>query len=261
MAYDANFDKRKLLLHFDGVDGSTTFTDVTGKTVTAAGNAHIETDQSKFGGASGQFDGTGDYLQVPASADFSFGTGDLTLEAWVYLAGDSASAGEGRFANIVTVANINTTVYLGFVILGDGTTTGTGLRLYEGLNNVGVNTTITKNTWHHLAVTRSGSTVRFWVDGTQAGTDQTYTRSLGSSSYDLFVGGHTWIDFNYVLNGYIDDLRITKGLAEYTANFTPPTEAFPDSATPEESLIDIITIKNNSQLACMQAGFIYALGM
>ena len=71
-----------LLLHCDGTDGATTFTDSsdTSHTVTANGNAQIDTDQSKFGGASGLFDGTGDYLSIPDSADWDFGTGDWTID-------------------------------------------------------------------------------------------------------------------------------------------------------------------------------------
>ena len=78
----------KLLLHFDGTDGSTTFVDSSpsGKTVTAVGNAQIDTAQYKFGGASGLFDGNGDYLSVPDSDDWYFGTGDFTIDAWARFA-------------------------------------------------------------------------------------------------------------------------------------------------------------------------------
>ena len=77
----------KLLLHCDGADGSTTFIDsATGKTITASGNAQIDTAQYKFGGASGLFDGTNDFLYTPNHADFTFGTGDFTIDFWVRLA-------------------------------------------------------------------------------------------------------------------------------------------------------------------------------
>lgn len=80
----------KLLLHCDGTDGSTTFSDngVTGHTVTANGNAQIDTAQSKFGNASGLFDGTGDYLTIPDHADWNFGTGNFTIDAWIRFACD-----------------------------------------------------------------------------------------------------------------------------------------------------------------------------
>ena len=73
----------KLMLHMEGSDGSTTFTDEIGKAVTANGNAQIDTAQKKFGAASGLFDGTGDYLTLANSNDWSFGSGDFTIDFWV----------------------------------------------------------------------------------------------------------------------------------------------------------------------------------
>src|SRR3990167_7740340 len=75
-------DDTSLMLHMDGADASTTFTDETGKTVTANGNAQIDTAQSKFGGAAALFDGAGDYLTVSGSADWDLGTGDFTIDFW-----------------------------------------------------------------------------------------------------------------------------------------------------------------------------------
>ncbi len=83
----ANSANTVLLLHADGSNGSTVFVDSgsNGKTVTAYGNAQISTAQSKFGGASAYFDGNGDYLSVPSSDDWSFGTEAFTMEAWIRL--------------------------------------------------------------------------------------------------------------------------------------------------------------------------------
>ena len=84
---DAYFSDVVLLLHMGGTDGSTTFTDEKGHTVTANGDAQIDTAQSKFGGASALFDGSGDYLSVADSADFEFGSSDFTIDGWVRLHG------------------------------------------------------------------------------------------------------------------------------------------------------------------------------
>ena len=81
MAVDDSYTKA--LLHMDGSDGSTTFTDESGTTWTANGNAQIDTAQSKFGGASGLFDGASDYLQTPYTADHNTGTGDFTIDQWI----------------------------------------------------------------------------------------------------------------------------------------------------------------------------------
>jgi len=82
---DTYYSNVSLLLHCDGSNGSTTFTDnsPSPKTVTANGNASVSTAQSKFGGASAVFDGTGDYLSLDGSSGFAFGTGDFTIEFWL----------------------------------------------------------------------------------------------------------------------------------------------------------------------------------
>src|SRR3990167_5787652 len=87
----------KLLLHMDGADASTTFTDEVGHVFTPAGNAQIDTAQSKFGGASGLFDGTGDYITTPNSADFDPGTGSFTAEMWIRPAALTGIDGEGHY--------------------------------------------------------------------------------------------------------------------------------------------------------------------
>src|SRR5687768_6144765 len=95
------------LLHMDGADGSTTFTDESGKTWTARGDAQIDTAQSVFGGASGRLDGNGDFVDTPDHADWDFGSGDFTLDLRVRFAavgtayfithGDTYAGGSGWF--------------------------------------------------------------------------------------------------------------------------------------------------------------------
>ena len=82
---DASYSSVSLLLHGNGINGSTTITDnsPSPKTVTAVGNAQISTAQSKFGGGSIAFDGTGDYLTTPNNSDYQFGTSDFTVECWI----------------------------------------------------------------------------------------------------------------------------------------------------------------------------------
>jgi hypothetical protein len=124
-------------------------------------------------------------------------------------------------------------------ILGKGNGGGSGtyaLSFYQQKINWLANSTflsgtstLTNNTWYHFAACRSGSTLKLFVDGVEeySGTDTTdYTSSASFNAgdrQDLDPFGQ------YPLDGYIDDLRITKGVARYTANFTPPTAAFPDS--------------------------------
>jgi hypothetical protein len=203
-------DSTTLLLHGDGVDGSTVFTDETGKAVTAYGNAKISTAQSKFGGASMYFDGVGDYLRFGISTDFEF-PGDFSVEAWVYCG--------SHLGNIFSCRDVSTN--------------GITVRVYQGklsifyaagAGDITVNADHPINQWFHLALVRFGATVKVYQDGAEVGSALTWNGILlnaGSSS--PCVGAYLYPTPGEFFSGYIDDLRITKGLALYTANFTPPS--------------------------------------
>jgi len=196
-----------LLLHCDGLDGATTFNDnsSTGHTVTANGNAQIDTVQSKFGGASGLFDGTGDYLTVPSHADFGFGTGDFTIEFWMRF----NASGEMYVFDIGGGTNF-------YILIGASTVTV----LVAGVDQTSSYTHDT-NAWHHFAITRNGSTVRFFIDGIQINTNLTAGGSV--SQGEVRIGGYS--GGGATSNGWIDELRISKE-AKYTTNFSLATEAF-----------------------------------
>jgi len=223
---DPNFSNVSLLLHGNGANGSTTITDSSPspKTVTPVKNAQISTAQSKFGGGSIAFDGTGDCLTIPSSVDFNFGTGDFTIEAWCRF--DSA-------ADIAIVSGRGpTNGSLMFRRLGDNT-----LRL--GRNNVAFDLNSAALSWstgqfYHLATVKNGGTAYLFRDGVQVATGsntQSYSMTAGSdSNWAVGAGQSNSNDstLGLFINGYIDELRITKGVARYTANFTPPTAPFPD---------------------------------
>jgi hypothetical protein len=184
------------------------------------GNAQISTSVVKYGTGSLAFDGTGDVLKSPDSLSIAFGSGNFTVEGWI---------------NLNSVAAPTKGIIFGLSENAFGLRVGQGyLGSRNGLNIVRAGVadleycafTFAINTWYHIAVVRSGTTIYFFVDGVQ----QT-TQGSGGSSYTfpasplgLYVGANN--DGNENFNGYIDDLRITKGYARYTANFTPPTEAF-----------------------------------
>ena len=221
---DAYYANVSLLLHGNGTNGSTTITDnsPSPKTVTAEGNAQISTAQSKFGGASIAFDGTGDRVSVANNAAFDFGTGDFTVECWVF----SVAALNSYDAEYAHIAG-----------KGRGGAGGEySLGFYQQKINWFANaaatqgtTILTNNTWYHFAASRAGSTLRLFVNGLlESSTTNTldYTSSVSFNAGDRQAGDPGG---QYPLNGYIDDLRITKGVARYTSNFTPPTAQFPDS--------------------------------
>ena len=207
---DALFSSVSLLLHMNGTNGSTTFTDNSSNahTITAYGDAQISTAQSKFGGASGAFDGTGDYLMPPASSTLAMGTGNFTIETWVRF--NNFSALQAVFSYGTTQLNIYAN-------------TSSKLLAYVNGTAVGAVTTLSANTWYHVALCRSGSTVRFFINGTQEGST---TSSTNFTNNQMYIGRRS--DGTYQLNGYLDELRVTKA-ARYTAAFTAPTAPFPDS--------------------------------
>jgi hypothetical protein len=215
-----------LLLHGDGTNGSTTITDnsPSPKTVTAVGNAQISTAQSKFGGSSIAFDGTGDYLTIPSAALQPEGF-DYTVEFFVNLTTastyqtlyslpkDESGSGIAPFRIDVDAARIRP-------LIGDASNSS-WFSIATG------SITLSSTTWYHIAITKSGTTIRSFIDGV---LDLTLT---GAPATHSITSPSARIGYNNVADplfttGYIDDLRITKGVARYTANFTPPTAAFPD---------------------------------
>lgn len=233
---DPYYNNVSLLLHGNGTNGSTTFTDnsPSPKTLTAFGNAQISTAQSKFGGASMRFDGSGDSLTTPDHAAFEFGAGNFTIEAWVR-PGAYATNNNGEYQS--TIVCQDTFGQRAFAFNIRGTATSWTELVFLGFSSPTVYTLVTasvslsNSTWYHLAVVRSGNFIYFFVDGVliNAGgsafsetiqQDITSVLRIGANEFDA--------TYRYYFNGYIDDLRITKGVARYTANFTPPTAAFDD---------------------------------
>jgi hypothetical protein len=198
-----------LLLNFNGDNDSTTFTDSSpsGITVTANGDAKISTAESKFGGASGLFDGNGDYLSLSLAPSYS---DDFTIEFWFYRIGTGSGA-------------VNTLFAAGNIQSGVG-----GVHIYAETNgtlvwNDGFTAAISGGSapigeWVHVAAVRSGGTNTLYVNGTSVGTS---AQTFPVANAVVEIGGTP--RYGFFVNGYIDDFRIIKGTAVYTANFTPPT--------------------------------------
>jgi hypothetical protein len=177
------------------------------------GNAQVSTVQSKFGGSSLYFDGsTSNRVKPPASALFAFGTGNFTVEAWVYVTNMTTE----NF--VFDTRSSSSTAGMGFSLEPN-----TGKLRYSGnANNVLTSTAVSANTWTHVAWVRNGSTLTGYINGVSGGT------ASNSDNLTQTNGEVGNVPFSAVgTNMYIDDLRVTKGVARYTANFTPPTQAFP----------------------------------
>lgn len=200
-------------LHMNGANGSTTFTDIKGHTFTANGNAQISTAQSRFGGSSGLFDGTGDYLSAAASADFGFGAGAWTISAWVrpsVVTGDislfdsrvSSAVGVGIYTSLTAQSN------------------KWGLANNSAIVASGGN--LVANEWEYLEIVRSGNTVMGFRWGVLEWT-YTDTRTYASSAA-INIGANSSGGTGF--NGYINDFLITKGVARHTAKFVVPVATF-----------------------------------
>lgn len=182
--------------------------------IETVGNAQISTGVKKYGTGSLEFDGSGDWLLLADRPELQLGTGNFTVEGWLYLGATGAARG----------------------IVGKGTST-TGWLLSTNSSNQVVFTyesstitstgTLAGSTWYHIAVCREGTgtnQTKIYINGTNDGTGTVNTNF--NQTNVMYVGANrTGGD---AMNGYIDDLRITKGQALYTSNFTPPTQAFPN---------------------------------
>jgi hypothetical protein len=184
------------------------------------GNAQISTAQSKFGGSSIAFDGTGDWLLVPAGQNWEFGSGDFTVEMWLNPSSTTTTDAVISKGNASSTGNEVWTLQWG---------SANKLEFYSGggLASPIVTSTTAFSTgaWYHVAVTRASGTTRIFVGGAlEASSVTSYTVSVGGA---LYVAAGWFAPSSRDTSGYIDDLRITKGVARYTANFTAPTAAFP----------------------------------
>lgn len=189
--------------------------DQTAKTVLeTVGDAKVSTAQYKYGTGSMYFDGNGDYLQVRnASPLFNFGTGDFTVEFWMY---PVASTGDNGMYDSRAV-DLNTT---GFTI---SLTDAQKIQIYSNAQHILGNTTLSLNTWTHIAVTRSGTSLRLFVNGV---VDGNVSNSQSFTDTNITIGKGIWSGSEF--EGYLDDFRVTKGYARYTSTFSPPTSALKD---------------------------------
>ena len=180
-------------------------------------NAQLDTSVKKFGSASAEFDHTGDYLQMPASSFVPIGSGDFTIECFVYHTSTPNGNGQGYFQ--LSNGYLNSQVR-GPAAGAEGNNgkwtmfAGTTQYTHTGLPGT--------NTWYHVAMVRNSGTTKLYVDGTE------YLSASDTTNYTdtyFIIGG--WYSTSYLMDGYIDEFRISLK-ARYTSNFTAPTKAFPN---------------------------------
>lgn len=218
MAVDDSYTK--LLLHMDGSDNATTFIDEANNVCVATGNACLKTAIKKFGSASGYFDGSGDKVTVTSSTDFDFGAGDFTIDLWAYFT--TVSKGYQMFFDRRTTSDAtgwlfylesnNTINFLASTGSGWQCTVLTGSGIIPPLNE-----------WCHLAVVRYGNVFTLYLNGVPIQTG-VWTGTIGAVTTNPTVGGaHA---FGADFQGYLDEVRVSKGIARWVTSFTPPTNPF-----------------------------------
>lgn len=185
---------------------------IVGETV---GNAQVSTAIKKYGSGSMSFDGTGDWLLVPHSPDINLSTGDFTIECWI------------------NVSNTTTTRHL----IGKGTaTTGWAIYFnaaptllifeYGGSITYSSNYNLNQGQWYHIAVVRAGTgigNIKMFINGFLIFESATAINTDLSTTSNMYVGASRTATNS--MFGYVDDLRITRGVARYTSPFIPPATA------------------------------------
>jgi hypothetical protein len=211
----------------DGANGSTSFVDSSAGAVALTATAStLSTTQSKFGGSAGYFAGTGSYVKGTTNSNFTFGTGDFTVEFWVYPLAYGGSVVGGQLFGTTNATQAGFSINLGesrdrFRIISNAT----GAWADNLVVSAGGGADL--NTWNHYAVVRQGAKLTIYKNGTSVATTSAAAAWNFNGSVPVigrFSDGGTARDFN----GYLDDIRVTKGVARYTANFTAPTLAFPN---------------------------------
>ena len=231
---DPYFSNVSLLLHGDGTNGSQTIIDSSSNnfSMSVSGDAQISTSIKKYGTGSLLFDWNGDKVAANSSTAFSLSGGDFTIESWAYLTAYAGNYSGGNYGAAVCASKSSGALTNGFEFDFQGTSNSyTSLAFVAragSSNSVFLNPSFSfaLNTWYHVAVVKNGSTFTCYVNGTSIGS--TTSSNTWTNLSDLNVGWSGMTGYEYYFPGYIDDLRITKGVARYTANFTPPTAAFPD---------------------------------
>lgn len=214
---DPSFSSVAFLMHGQGANGGTSFIDQMGNVATRVGATTTSTTQFKFGNSSLLFDGSS-ALSFPSNPKFAVGTGDFTFECWVYqtsrtaicsiISASAAAGGSGCVMQIDSSGGIS------------GSTAAANLGLSGG--------TIPLNTWTHVAMARSAGVTKSFVNGVVGWTTSAWS---GVNFSDSILHIAQFSNGSQRFSGYMQDIRLTNGVARYTTAFTPPTAPFPDQGS------------------------------
>ena len=223
---DEHYNSVSLYLPCDGANGSVTVTDKSSltKAVATIGSVTISTAQSKFGGASALFSGSTATLICASDPAFDLGTGDFTLEAWYFAI--SAPTGYLTVLEVQYPTDKHVTIRFGDAGFGNKLQVAVDSSSLATVWSCGLTTSSFVGAWSHIAFTRQSGVCRLFVNG----QIQNLNNGVNPSTYpyasftdNTSVAPNQSVKIGTGIAGYLDDIRITKGVARYTANFTPPT--------------------------------------
>jgi len=209
-----------LLLHGDG---SLTDNSPAANSGSYIGNATVSTVQKKFGTHSFVFDGTGDGISYGTDSDFAFGTGDFTVEFWMFTSYPDTL--DGLFQTGLLAGSQDSF----HICISANTARAITCFYNDGTKRLDGNIQISADTWTHVAVTKSSGTLRIFVNGTLDVSTGTFTDTLTATHVRFGLQEQSSGDGFRAYTGYLDEIRVTKGVARYTASFTAPTAAFPNA--------------------------------
>lgn len=217
----------KSVLHFDGTEGSTTFTDeIAGRSWTANGTAYIDTGNVKFGTASYQNGGGNGHISHADHADFDVGSGEFTIDFWYnHLEQASIEYIISQNDSSATAASTSFSIY-------DDASNRIVAKVVSGTTSYTITSTaISGSTWHHIALVRDNSAnlLRLFIDGVADGTVDVTGVTVNDSSNEIAIGRqgeNTSGTNNYNTLASFDEFRFSKGIARWVTGFTPPTAAY-----------------------------------
>ena len=228
-ATDDFFDNVKFLGSFDGSDAATSASDDAGlRTLTFSNGAALSTSVKKFGTASLKIDPDDNQsnakVLTDTTSDFAFGTDDFTIEMWFYKTVNAY----GFLFDMRGGGDTTNTDGL-YVAMGGGGNTELDLSLNKSTILRCNMDAISNDQWHHYAVTKASNTYRVFIDGALQGSASNSTNL--NQNKPMMIGNYHGNSSGggFSFNGYIDEVRVTKGTARYTEAFTAPTSAFPES--------------------------------
>lgn len=235
-----------MLLHMDGSNNSTTFTDSSsyGVSFITVQNAKLSTTQSKFGGTSGAFLTAGDYIYTLSLSGITFGSGNFTVEAWIYPLNPTTNDVFGTERAICGMWSAVSPLGQAWMLYLDAGSLTFIANYPDDVIIFSIPGVITEERWYHVAVTRDGATMYCFIDGFLQATYNAGTGSINTFTNGFGIGGYSRGagSTSATFYGYIDEVRITKGICRYNKDFIPSPQAFinPPPLTDFENYVSLL---------------------